>query len=120
MEALSEVTKPQKQSKGEIEQPEGRTLSNSSAELYALINTILTDASLTAKEKQLLIDEVRKSTPASDRWTYRYAIYGLLAVVLLTVLGALFLQEKFPASVIAIGSAAVGGLAGMLGSVKRS
>ncbi|MGE9763380.1 hypothetical protein [Pseudomonas sp. PDM20] len=92
------------------------------AELYNLIKVVLLDSSLSAEEKRVLIDEVRKSTPASDRWTYRYAIYGLLLIVLVAVVGSLVLSAKaveVPESVVAIGATAVGGLAGLLSPTRK-
>ncbi|MDD0841649.1 hypothetical protein [Pseudomonas sp. Gutcm_11s] len=87
------------------------------SELYGLIKTVLTDPALSPEQKVMLIDEVRKSTPASDRWTSRYAIYSLAAIVLIALIGVITLgmSDKYiPDGLIAIGSAAVGGLAGLL------
>lgn len=87
------------------------------SDFYGLIGFVLKDPSLTPEQKVLLIDEVRKSSPASDRWTSRYAIYSLAAIVLIALIGviALGLYEKYiPDGLVAIGSAAVGGLAGLL------
>lgn len=88
-----------------------------SAGLYELIGSVLNDPNLSPEQKVMLIDEVRKSTPASDRWTSRYAIYSLAAIVLIALVGVITLgmSDKYiPDGLVAIGSAAVGGLAGLL------
>lgn len=86
-------------------------------EFYALLRLVVGDASLTPVDKQKLIDELRKTTPTSDRWTFRWAIWILGAVVLLTI-GALwalsFGGHSIPDGLVAIGSGAAGGLAGLL------
>ncbi|MBC9249587.1 hypothetical protein A9179_04785 [Pseudomonas alcaligenes] len=88
-----------------------------SANFYGLIEFVLRDSSLSPEQKVMLIDEVRKSTPASDRWTSRYAIYSLVAIALLSMVGIIWLglaDKWVPDGLVAIGSAAVGGLAGLL------
>jgi len=97
----------------------------SRASLYDLIKIVLEDAQLKPEDKLKLIDELRKNNPGTnDRWTYRYAILILGSVVLLTI-AALWYLTKLPAAhipdgLVAIGSAAVGGLAGLLSPGKGS
>jgi hypothetical protein len=84
--------------------------------LLELMKIVLQDTKLTTKEKKQLLDELRKNNPSSsDRWTYRSAIWALAAIVIGTVV-FIFILSKNQSSegLIAIGSAAVGGLAGML------
>lgn len=93
--------------------------------LYELIKIVLEDPQLNSEDKLKLIDELRKNNPgASDRWTYRYAILILGAVVLLTMVSLLYLSTlpniQVPEGMVAIGSAAVGGLAGLLAPGKGS
>ena len=40
-------------------------------EFYALLKLVVGDPSLSPTDKQKLIDELRKTTPTSDRWTFR-------------------------------------------------
>lgn len=87
--------------------------------LLDLIRIVLEDPQLKPEEKRSLIDELRKNNPGtSDRWTYRYAILTLGGAVLLTILALWYLGAHHGASIpdglISIGSAAVGGLAGLL------
>lgn len=83
-----------------------------------LILTVLQDAHLSAEEKRLLIDEIRKNNPGTaDRWTYRWAIYILGGVAALTVIGLILIASwslTAPDGLVAIGSASIGGLAGLL------
>ena len=77
------------------------------------------ESSLQPKEKKYLIKEIRKNNPgSSDRWTYRYAILILGGAVLLTIVSLCTLastpSQTIPDGLVAIGSAAVGGLAGLL------
>ena len=44
----------------------------------------------TMDEKKQLIDELRKALP-SDRWTFRYVIWGLIAIVIIPTLGVFIL-----------------------------
>ncbi len=84
-----------------------------------LMRIVLADPQLKPEEKKLLIDELRKNNPGtSDRWTYRYAILTLGGAVLLTIFALWCLAAiegvTIPDGLISIGSAAVGGLAGLL------
>lgn len=86
-------------------------------EFYGLLKAVVTDPSLTPGQKKSLIDELRKSSPASDRWTFRWAIWILGLVVLLTIISLWSLsagEYDIPDGLVAIGSAAAGGLAGLL------
>jgi hypothetical protein len=88
------------------------------AEFYGLLHVVVADASLKPSEKRMLVAALRKSTPVSDRWTFRWAIWILGFVVLLTV-GALWSlsingTSNIPDGLVAIGAAAAGGLAGLL------
>jgi hypothetical protein len=87
--------------------------------LLDLIRIVLEDPQLKPDEKRSLIDELRKNNPGtSDRWTYRYAILTLGGAVLITILALWYLGAHqgatIPDGLISIGSAAVGGLAGLL------
>ncbi|MBV6518160.1 MAG: hypothetical protein DCC43_16015 [Candidatus Brocadia sp.] len=87
---------------------------------HELMKLVITDTNLQPVEKKKLLNELRKSSGA-DRWTYRSAIWILGTVGLLTV-GAIwylsisngFKAENIPQGLVAIGSSAVGGLAGLL------
>jgi hypothetical protein len=98
-------------------QPERR-----SPTLYDLIRDVLA-SDLGVDAKKALIDELRKSSPAtSDRWTYRYATWILGGAIIITILCATFLAARgddIPEGLIAIGSATAGGLAGLLAPAQR-
>jgi hypothetical protein len=86
---------------------------------YDLLRLVILDATLDAKQKADLLNELRKSGGA-DRWTFRSAIWILGTVVLLSI-GALWVLTYYGKAkdnnlqgLIAIGSGAVGGLAGLL------
>lgn len=83
---------------------------------YELIRIVLTDPKLEWEQKKVLIDELRKGN-VSDRWTFRWAIWILGAAVLLTIAALWALSSgayNIPDGLVAIGSAAAGGLAGLL------
>lgn len=95
----------------------GRRGSLEPTEFYGLLKAVIGDAALSPDQKKSLIDELRKSTPASDRWTFRWAIWILGLVVLLTIAALWSLSASsasIPDGLVAIGSAAAGGLAGLL------
>lgn len=85
--------------------------------VYALMQLVLERTDLKPPEKQKLLDEIRKMVPASDRWTFRYAIWILGSVVLFSIIGMIALTfggKSVPEGLVSIGSAAAGGLAGLL------
>ena len=86
-------------------------------EFYGLLMAVVVDPNLSPEQKKSLIDELRKSSPTSDRWTFRWAIWILGLVVLLTVIALWSLsagKHEIPDGLIAIGSGAAGGLGGLL------
>lgn len=91
-------------------------VSKPNANYFELVKIVLTDPKLEWEQKKVLIDELRKGN-VSDRWTFRWAIWILGAAVLLTI-GALWGLSSgmyhIPEGLVAIGSAAAGGLAGLL------
>lgn len=81
-----------------------------------LIKIVLADPNLSPEQKKNLIDEIRK-TNVSDRWTFRWAIWILGLAMLLTIAALWMLSDQgkyIPQGLIAIGSGAAGGLAGLL------
>jgi hypothetical protein len=89
--------------------------------LYALMEKVLVDTKLTSKEKIDLIDELRKNNPAaSDRWLPRVAIWILGIAVMTTIICITIQKDNVSESLIAIGSAAVGGLAGLVSQTPRT
>lgn len=88
-----------------------------------LILAVLHDARLSAEEKRVLIDEIRKNNPGTaDRWTYRWAIYILGGVAAMTVIGLILIASwnlTAPDGLVAIGSASIGGLAGWRGCSRQ-
>jgi hypothetical protein len=88
--------------------------------LQELIQQVSTDPSLPADQKVKFLGSLQKlATPLqSDRWIYRLVVAFLGLTVLLTILGGFYLSIKtaatIPEGLIALGSAAVGALAGLL------
>jgi hypothetical protein len=84
---------------------------------HDLIKIILSNPNSTPEQQNALIDKIGKTT-VSDRWTFRWAIWILGLAMLLTIaaLWALCYADKkdIPQGLIAIGSGAAGGLAGLL------
>jgi hypothetical protein len=84
-----------------------------------LLKLVVTDPRLQCAEKKELLNELRKSGGV-DRWTFRTATWILGAIVLLTIIAIWVLSAagnanvKIPDGLIAIGSGAAGGLAGLL------
>lgn len=89
-----------------------------------LMKIVLQQTDLPTKEKRELLDEIRKARPAlEDRWVYRAVIYCLGGAVVLTVIGVFVLigarpTAAIPDGLIALGSTAIGALAGLLSSQK--
>lgn len=89
--------------------------------LYELMDKVLSDTNLTTDEKIKIIDELRKNNPASaDRWSPRVAIWILGASILTTIVCITILGEGTNEGLLAIGSAAVGGLAGLISQTPRT
>lgn len=63
-----------------------------------------------------LLAEAKKDVPAyyADEWFYRIIVIGLLAVVVLTIMSAIFLKGIVPDYIVSLGSTAIGAVAGML------
>jgi hypothetical protein len=88
--------------------------------LQDLIHQVTNDTSLPPEQKVKLLGSLQKlSTPLqSDRWIFRLVVAFLGVAVLLTIIGGFYLSIKtavtIPEGLIALGSAAVGALAGLL------
>jgi hypothetical protein len=110
---MSDTDKPQDQTT----QP-AAALAAGSTTFYDLLQGVVTDPKLEWEQKQKLIDELRKTGPVSDRWTFRWAIWILGAAVILTIVALWVLtaagHTDIPDGLVAIGSSAAGGLAGLL------
>jgi len=88
--------------------------------LQELIQQVTNDPSLPPDQKIKLLSNLQKlSSPLqSDRWIFRLVVAFLGLAVLLTIIGGFILNFKtaatIPEGLIALGSAAVGALAGLL------
>jgi hypothetical protein len=88
--------------------------------LQELLQQVMTDPSLPADQKVKLLESLQKLlTPLqSDRWIFRLVVAFLGLAVLITIVGGFYLSIKtaaiIPEGLIALGSAAVGALAGLL------
>jgi hypothetical protein len=93
--------------------------------LNELMRLVLSNDTYTYKQKRSLLRELRRNNAGiGDRATYRVAIYALavsagVAVLAIPILAGVF-QVTPPEGLIAIGSAAVGGLAGLLAPFQRA
>jgi hypothetical protein len=95
-----------------------------------LIEKIFTFSNLTPKEKEHLaraMDQVRLP-PTADKQVYRLVVLFLGLTALLTVLGCIILHgigvfhqenHQIPTGLIALGSACIGALAGLLAPAPR-
>ncbi|MHA6910630.1 hypothetical protein ACQUJS_19800 [Ralstonia pseudosolanacearum] len=86
--------------------------------LYSLIKDVL-DGPYTPSQKRKLIDEIRKSS-GIDRWSSRTAIWVLGFIAPFSIASLVFFNPTSPVltGIVAIGSTAVGGLAGLLAPTK--
>jgi len=88
--------------------------------LQELIQQVTSNNSLPPDQKVKLLGSLQKiSTPLqTDRWIFRLVVTFLGVAVLLTIIGGFYLSIKtaatIPEGLIALGSAAVGALAGLL------
>jgi len=91
--------------------------------LYDLMNVVLHSNNSTA-DKIKLIDELRKNNPGtSDRWTYRWAVWLLCAILFVIILSIFLIAKediKIPDSLIAIGSTIAGGIVGVLSPSRNT
>src|SRR5262245_5039913 len=97
-------------------------------EVRSLLKAIEDDAAVPAAIKQKAQDTLSSGLPVyqGDVWIYRMVVVVLGLTVLITVVGGLGLAAagspnnyKMPAELIALGSAAIGALAGLLAPSPR-
>ena len=88
--------------------------------IQQMAQMITDDVSLPSDHKVKLLENLQRLSPPlqSDRWIFRLVVAFLGITVLLTVIGGFYLSIKtassIPEGLIALGSAAVGALAGLL------
>lgn len=63
-----------------------------------------------------LLSEAKKDVPAyeGDVWFYRIVAIGLVAVIVIAAIGYIVIKGAIPEALVALGSAAIGGLVGIL------
>lgn len=90
-------------------------------EVAELFKSVIENKDMNIFQKKILLNEVRKlKSPDEDRWVYRTVVWVLGAVALGTVaypflcVGADGVSKEIPSGLLAIGSAAMGALAGYL------
>ncbi|MEO1085107.1 MAG: hypothetical protein AAFY88_12775 [Acidobacteriota bacterium] len=100
------------------------TPSDEFAQLMALV---LANDDLTTKDKKTLLREIRKASPLRNRSLYLVVVIALGTVVLITVIWGFALvslaepaKATLPAGLVALGSTALGALAGLLAPSPRS
>ena len=77
-------------------------------------------------EQIKLINEIRKARPPlADRWLYRWVVWFLGLAVIVTISYGMWLLgpgkvTEIPSGLVAIGSAAVGALAGLISAPSSS
>ena len=89
---------------------------NKISTLYTLV---INDKEVSMEDKKVLLDEIRKLKPASEnRWNFRYIIWALAIVALVSPLTVLVhgYTASFPEGVLALSSTAVGALAAFITS----
>jgi hypothetical protein len=90
-----------------------------SSQLLAKVSPLIDASALQDEEKAQLKSKLKEvSTPLqTDPWIYRLVVGFLGTTILITMVGGVFLNQastELPSGIIAIGSAAVGALAGLL------
>ncbi len=89
---------------------------------------VLKDGNINKNEKNKIIGELRKAKEEAmrpldwDVWIYRIAVMVLGFVVLAAVVGAIWLNladKSIPELLIALGSASIGAIAGLLSPTPR-
>jgi hypothetical protein len=85
--------------------------------LYQLMKAVIDDSKATSKEKMKLLDELRRNN-GLDRWSSRSAIWLLGAIVPIALICVVYLSrlDIDSTGVMAIGTTAVGAIAGLLSS----
>lgn len=100
----------------DAEPPKASTSGEKRPTLNDLIEIVVRN-DLDADDKKSLIAELRKTSPTfHDRWLYRYVVWSLGLVAVLSVVGFVVmgtLDKTIPDGLVALGSAAIGGLAGL-------
>lgn len=88
---------------------------HSQKEVAELFRIIIENKEMNILQKKLLLGEVRKlRPPEEDRWVYRTVVWVLGIVAILTVAYPFIAGGEMPQGLLAIGSAAMGALAGYL------
>jgi hypothetical protein len=75
------------------------------------------EARLKSNPKEALKDLARRPIYERDKWVYRVIVLALGLTILIAAVGAIFLQSSgkdSPAILVALGSGAIGALAGLL------
>lgn len=88
-------------------------------ELIETLAPIVAKADISAEQRQAITDKLTEvTTPLqTDPWIYRLVVIFLGLTVITTMIGGVCLNlssDTIPSGVVAIGSAAVGALAGLL------
>ena len=91
-----------------------------------LMQLVIENENLPPKDKVKLLNEIRKARPPlQDRWLFRTVVWFLGLAALTTVIMGFILWDstknpELPNGLIALGSAALGALAGLLAPSPRS
>ena len=99
--------------------------SEEQARVNKLIGDMISNKDIPDDAKTTLIAQVSeiRAPLASDPWIYRIVVLSLGLTVLATVIGGLFIKvtsaQNIPEGIIALGSAAVGALAGLLAPAPK-
>ncbi len=95
-------------------------MTQTSDSIQEIVQSIQTDGAIPAEKKLELLTKLHAMPSAltSDPWVYRMVVASLGLTVLSAVIGGLIITgtsaTEIPAGVVALGSAAVGALAGLL------
>ena len=95
-------------------------------EVKRIVNSVINESSLDSDEKAKLLLSLNQVDMAAkkDRWIYRVVVGFLGAALILTIVGGFVSHlthqtEPIPDVLVAIGSASVGALAGLLAPSPR-
>ena len=92
---------------------------------FDLLKTVVVDPKLSAQDKERLLAKLGGMSPTNDIATFKWAIWILGALAILSIIGIFTLaitghSEKIPDGLVALGSGAAGALAGLLNGSKSS
>ncbi len=95
------------------------------AKLNDVISSVAGNPNITETDREKLVADLQEVKPFEDLWIYRAVVMALGLTVLITMGGIIFLASRqspttIPDGLVALGSAALGALAGLLAPAPGS